>query len=439
MLKLVRALAVFAAAAPLFAQYDGPAILARGQAPGAMSPTQIDFRPYVSFAGTYTSGLNGVSVDTNGAPVNDASLGASLSFGISGSHAWKHTRLGLTYSSGYTLYQKSFYDGVNSQNFQLSIVHQLSRHSTLNFNNSVVMYGSNRATPTLPPTLDFDPSTNNIPTNDFFDNRTISLSSTVGYTIQRSTRLSFSFSGNGFLTRRRSTALFGTKGIGATADVMYRLSKRSTIGAMYSFTHYNFTGIAGGTDAHSVSAVYSRTLSRTMQISAFGGFTKYENVFVQLVAVDPAIAAVIGYSAVQRIFYIKETSPTGGGRISWAVPHGTFFADASSGINPGNGLFLTSTAVNVGAGYNYSGVRRWALSAGANYNNSYSKGNVYGSYGNYSANLSASRQVAPLTHGVLTFFMRKYNSGDFKNYNKWSYGVNLGLSFSPGDIPVRLW
>jgi hypothetical protein len=44
-----------------------------------------------------------------------------------------------------------------------------------------------------------------------------------------------------------------------------------------------------------------------------------------------------------------------------------------------------------------------------------------------------------MTHGVLSFNARKYDSPDFKNYNKWTYGVSLGLSFSPGDIPVRLW
>jgi hypothetical protein len=44
-----------------------------------------------------------------------------------------------------------------------------------------------------------------------------------------------------------------------------------------------------------------------------------------------------------------------------------------------------------------------------------------------------------MTHGVCSFIARKYTSGDFKNYNKWAYSVNLGLSFTPGDIPVRLW
>ena len=278
-----------------------------------------------------------------------------------------------------------------------------------------------------------------MPTNDFFDNRTISLSSQGSLSMQRSTRLSFSVGGDGFLTRRRSTALYGVTGVGAHGDIQYRASRRSTVGVMYSYMHYSFTGISGGTDSHTVGATYSLVLSRSMQLSATGGISKYENVFVQIVPIDPAIAAVIGISSAQRVSYQSNIIPNLAFRLSKVVPRGTVFLSASHWLNPGNGLFLTSTSTNVGGGYSYTGLRRWSISAGANYNKSNSVGNVIGSYGSYSANLSASRQVAPMTHGVLSFNARKYDSGDFKNYNKWSYSVNLGLSFSPGDIPVRLW
>jgi hypothetical protein len=35
--------------------------------------------------------------------------------------------------------------------------------------------------------------------------------------------------------------------------------------------------------------------------------------------------------------------------------------------------------------------------------------------------------------------MHKYDSDDFRNYNKWAYGIHLGIGFTPGDIPLRLW
>ena len=438
-MNFFRAIAVLASVGPIFAQYGGPAILARGQSPGATSPAQIDFRPFLSVTGVYDHGLNGVSVEANGSPVNDSSYGVSLGFGVSGSHSWKRTQLGLIYAGNYTHYSKTFYDGVNGQNLQLSITHQLSRHAMLSLATAAVYYGSNQASPTLPQIIAFDPATTYIPTNDFFDTRTFSLSSQANLTLQRSARLSYNFGGDVFLTRRRSSALYGGEGAGAHADVQYRLSRRSTIGGGYSFMHYLFTGIAGSTDTHTVTGSYSRILSRSAQFSAFAGAARYENLFVEIVPIDPAIAAVIGISSAQRVSYQAHIIPTVGARISKVVPRGTVFVSASHGINPGNGLFLTSTSTNAGIGYSYTGLRRWSISVGANYNESNSEGNVIGNYGSYSGNVAISRQIMRMTHGVLGFNARKYTSGDFKNYNKWAYAVNLGVSFSPGDIPMRFW
>jgi hypothetical protein len=438
-LNFVRAIAALASVSPLFAQYGGPAILARGQAPAAMATSQIDFRPYATLSGVYDSGLNGVAVDAKGTLVSDASPGVAVDLGVSGLHSWKHTKIGLNYSGSFSHYAKSFYDGITSQNLQLSITHQLSRHTVLSLNNAAALYGSNRTAPSLPQTVEFDPTTTYVPTNDFFDNRTITLSSQGTLSMQRSTRTSLSVGGDGFVVRRRSTALYGVTGVGAHGDIQYRASRRSTVGVMYSYMHYAFNGIYSGTDSHTVGVTYSLLLSRSTQLSGTGGISRYENVFVQTVAIDPAIAALIGISSAQRVSYQANIIPNVAFRLSKIVPRGTVFLYASHGLNPGNGLFLTSTSTTAEVGYNYTGVRHWSISTGASYNRSLSVGNVLGEYSTYAVNLRASRQVARATHAVFSFNARKYDSGDFQNYNKWAYGVRLGLSFSPGEIPLRLW
>ena len=348
-LNSVRAIAVLISVSPLLAQYGGPAILARGQSPGMMSATQIDFRPFFSLMGTYDTGLNGVAVDANGAPVNDASYGVSVNFGVSGFHSWKHTRVGLNYAGGFSHYAKSFYDGVNAQSLQLSITHQLSRHMAVALNNSAVLYGSNHSTPTLPSTVEFDPSTTYVPTNDFFDNRTIALSSQANLAIQRSTRLSFMVGGDGFLTRRRCSALYGDSGIGAHGDLQYRLEPPLHGGCdvcvhallLYGdLRQHRFTPRGGH---------LFRGLSRSLQFSALAGVARYENVFVEIVPIDPAIAAVIGISSAQRVSYQRNYMPNIAARLSKVVPRGTVFVSISNAIDPGNGLFLTSTSLNAGA------------------------------------------------------------------------------------------
>src|ERR1019366_8623302 len=209
---------------------------------------------------------------------NDASFGVTLGYGVSGMHSWKHTKLGLNYSGSFSHYAKCFYDGISSQSLELGLTHQLSRHAVLSINTSAIYYASNQASPALPGTIQFDPATTYLPTNDFFDNRTIALSTQPSLAIQRSRRLSFVVGGDAFLVRRWSSALFGVKGIGAHGDLQYRLSSRSTVGAMYSFIHYSFTGIYGSTDSHTLAATYSVILSRSIQFSATAGASRYENI-----------------------------------------------------------------------------------------------------------------------------------------------------------------
>jgi hypothetical protein len=438
-LKIVCTIIAVAAVSPLFGQYGGPAILARGEAPAAMAASQIDFRPFATLGASFDSGLGGVSVDTNGQPTNAGSVGIDLSVGISGLHSWKHTKVGLTYNAAFSHYTSaSFYDSF-TQNFLLGITHQISRHTQLSINNAASLLGSNLATSSLPYTVQFDPSTTNLPTNEFYDNRTYTVNSQASLQYQQSRRLSLSFGGQGFITRRRSTALYGVTGGGANADLQYRLTRRSTVGARYTYTHYAFTGIFSSLDAHSVVGTYSVALSRSTEFSGYAGITRFENKIIQTVPIDPAVAALIGVQSALRVSYQISYTPNISARISRTVLKGTLFGAGSYLLNPGNGLFLTSKSTTGTVGYSYTGVRRWAISGSGSYNRSDSVGIVIGTYGGYSADLTVSRQVAPFTHGLLSLGMRKFESGDFQNYNKWSYVARLSLAFTPGDVPLRLW
>jgi len=86
-LNFSRAIVMLAAAAPLFGQYGGPAVLTRGQAPAAMAASQIDFRPYLSLTGGYDRGLNGVGIDPSGQAFSVSSYSVEATAGISGLHA----------------------------------------------------------------------------------------------------------------------------------------------------------------------------------------------------------------------------------------------------------------------------------------------------------------------------------------------------------------
>jgi hypothetical protein len=404
-----------------------------------MQGAVIDFRPFLELTGSYDAGLRGVALDTQGNPVNDKSFGVEATGGISGTHSWKNASLGLDYRASFRHNAGfSFYDGTD-QHLSLGLSTRLSRHTTFTLRESAGIYSNNFSSLGFSQAVPFDPASAYIPRNDFFDNRTIYLSTQADITIQRSARLSLNFGADGFLQRRRSSALYGVTGGGARADLQYRLTRRSTIGAGYTYTHYSFTGIFSSTDLHGVVATYAARLSRNFEFSGYGGVMRAETKFQQNVPLDPAVAAIIGVAVASEVSYRNNYVPNLAGRLSYTVHRGVFFVSGGHSIIPGNGVFLTSATTNVGAGYAYTGLKRWSINASAGYNISNSIGNVTGRYGSYQGSLNASRSLGRHVHGLVSANFNRYNSGVFNNYNRWTYTFRAGLGFAPGDVALRLW
>jgi len=437
--KLPRLAALLLLGAPAFAQYGGPAILSRGEAPAAMNTAQIDFVPFVSLLGVYDSGLAGVSVNSQGQVPQEGSEGAELDFGVSGVHSWKHTKLSLNYWGAVREYTHATYYSGTDQSLMLGLTQQLSRHVRLQLNESAGMFSQAYGLAGLSATVPFDPSTTYTPTTDFFDNRTIYANTQALLTYQRTARLSFSFGGDGDLTRRRSTALYGVSGADANADVQYRISRRSTIGGNYTYTHFSYHGVFSSTDMHRFSVTYGVQLSRTWEFSAFGGVTRAETRFPQAVPVDPVIAALLGITEGFVINYSLSYIPSYTGRLSKTFTRGVGYVTGGHTMTPGNGLFLTSKMYMASAGYNYTGLRRWSFGLSGGYDRSTSIGNILGEYADANAGVQISRQVSHVVHLVSGVTARKYQSGSFSGYNRVIWDARAGISISPRDIPLHIW
>ncbi len=427
-------------ATPLFAQYGGPAILSRGEAPAAMAGPQISFRPFVEVSGIYSTGLSGVSVDPQGTVPNRSGAGVNVSGGISGSHNWRHTTLGLSFIGGYSHY--AGYGKFDSTDVSLlmGLRHQLARHVTLTWSNTFgVFYRDATLLSTLSTAVPFDPNQTYAPTTDFFNNRTISGSSQLGLVIQRSTRLSMSFGGGFFDTNRAAIGLYGLVGETATGDVQYRMSRRTTIGATYGYSHYGFTHLISSSDLQGAAGTLAYQISRWWEFSGYAGFERVETKFVQNVPVDPAVAAIIGITQSSQIIYSVRYVPNISGRLSRTFHKGVLYMSGGHAITPGNGLFLTSAVTMLSAGYTYTGLRRWSFDANIAYQRAKSIGNVIGDYGGTTAYVSMSRQLIHSIHMVASFSGRKYNSPNFAAYNQVVYSGTIGLGWTPGDLPLRIW
>jgi hypothetical protein len=436
----LKLLALIGIAMPVFAQYGGPAILSRGEAPSAMMGPQLAFRPFVEVNGVYSTGLSGVTVDSSGNIANRHGAGVNVTAGLSGSHGWRHTTVGMSFRGGYSTYFG--HSGYNSTDISmnLGVAHQVSRHISLTWNNSMGIFNRDAGLlASISPAVPFDPNQTYVPTTDFFNNRTIFYSSQLGMVIQKSTRLSFSLNGGIFENHRASDALYGVLGENATADMQYRLTKRATIGAAYSYSHYGYSRIASNTNGQGAAATFAYQLSHWWEFSGLFGFTRVETKFIQNVPVDPAIAAIIGISQSSQIVYSVRYIPNVSARLSRTFHKGVLFFAAGYGMTPGNGLFLTSESLTANVGYTYTGLRRWSFGALASYQDAHSIGNVYGSYGGETASIHASRQFFRTIHMVAAVDGHRYSSGNFSKYNQTVYTASLGLGWSPGDVPLRIW
>jgi hypothetical protein len=291
----------------------------------------------------------------------------------------------------------------------------------------------------LPQTVPFDPSTTYVPTTDYFDNRTIYLTSQADLSIQKTARLSFDLGGGAFITRRRSTSLYGTVGVYAHGDMAYRLSRQSTIGLDYGYQHYEFTRIFGGTDYHAVQLIFARQLTRLWEFTGAAGGGRVETQFIQSVPVAPAIAALLGITQSSEIVHDVRWVPNFAARLSRTFRRGVAFIGAGHTITPGNGLFLTSAATSAFAGYNYTGLRRWSFGTELAYTRAKSVGNILGVYSSESGTVSASRQLFRSFHFVASYSARRYDSPDFSRYQRLVHSARLGFGWSPGDVPLRIW
>ena len=426
-------------ALPACAQYAGPAVLARGEAPSSLTSPNLKFRPFLELTGTYDTGLANVSVNDTGQLATGSSYGAQLAWGISGNHDWKHTTLGLSYRGSFSHYvQKSAYDSIN-QDLLLGFTHQFTRHTMLTFRETAGVFSRDAGPLGLTQTVPFDPSTTYVPTTDFFDNRTMFSETQLDFILQKSARLSFDLGGDSYLVGRRSQALTGVRGLGARGDVQYRLTRRTTIGAGYTFQHFTFSRIFGATDVHGAAGSYSVALNATTEFSIVAGAARIEMTSIRTVPIDPAIAALLGITAGLEVGHIVAYTPTFSARLSKTLHQGVVFLAGGRSITPGNGLFLTSYATSAMAGYTYTGLRRWSLNVTAMYTKASAVGAEQTRYGNLIGSAAASRQIARSLHFVASLSARQYLSPDFHNYNRLVYVATMGIGFTPGDVPLRLW
>jgi hypothetical protein len=449
-LKLFRGFVMLGLVLPASAQYAGPAILSRGQAPAAMEAPTVDFNFSVGLNAGYTTGLSGVGQpNAQGQLATASSVGAGVNVGLSGAHSWKHTHLGLNYTGTYTYYPDAGSYNSIGQGLSIGLNHQFSKHISFTLRENAGMFTQfSPSTTSLNYSVPFDPSQSFIPSTDFYNNRTIYSTTQALLTIQKSTRLSFSLGGGYFANLRSNAALFGATGEMATGDAQYRISKSTTIGGTYSFDHFGFTHSFGGTYIHTAGLSLSTRIDRWTELSLSGGASRVESSFEQTVPIDPSILAILcpanepvacPLAAGTVISHSVFWGPNFSVRLSRSFHRGVAYISAGESITPGNGLFLTSKSTSAAAGYGYSGLKKWNMNVSVTYGRSLSLANVTGSYSQVAGFFGMSRQIVSKLSFYTSLSATQYQSGSFSLYNRFIYTASAGVGWSSRSIPLRFF
>ena len=428
----------------MFAQspdYGGPPLLGDGEPPSNTQPvTQTGFRPYVIFNQIYDSGA-AIGRTNPYSPLDDSgAFGVETDVGLSGYQRWNHTLLHLDYRGDFRRFtQKTIYDG-SDQSIDLRILHSIASHARLSFKESAgtLANGFGGAWG-----LGFvDPDSRSVPSQELSANRVNYFDTQAVFTYQKSARLAFSATADGFLVHRQFSTLFGETDYSARGEMAYRISRHTTIGAEYSYVHFAMNRFLGLADVHTLAFDYATRISRTFEVAVQMGVSRAETLGVVTVNIDPVVAAIIGQTTGFETAYERAHLPTLTARGAKNIGRGMVQIQYLHGITSGNGLWSASTTNGVTGSYAYAGIRRWNFQVAFGYSNLANLLRSAGSYGGYNGAASAARVVGKNCQLITRFDWRQYDvsptgvSDVLTAANRAYYRATIGIAFAPGDRPL---
>jgi hypothetical protein len=251
----------------------------------------------------------------------------------------------------------------------------------------------------------------------------------------KSDRTTFTFGGEGFGIWRKAKGLIGMQGYDLHGTVQHRISRRTTIGATYQHSHYDFPKAFGESDINAYSGIVATQLGQYWTAKIQGGAYQAEVQGLQRVAVDPAIAALFGVSSTVQTFYRKSIFPQWEIGVNRRFQRADFGLFSKNGVSGGNGVYLTSREETEGVSFGYNATRKWSFSASAGYSRLDGIGQNLKTYAQFNGGGGVTYAIASAIHAFARYDNRHQEITDGV-YRQNSYRTTFGISFSPGDVPL---
>jgi hypothetical protein len=275
------------------------------------------------------------------------------------------------------------------------------------------------------------------PATEVFDGRVLTGSTEGNIMYHFNPRLSLSLFGSGFITRRYSNDLYGDVGYQGGADLVYRFTKRVSAGGYYTFTHFDYVGLYGGSDVNTVGLNYSVAFTRRTELSAKVGGSRVETTGVENYQLPPGLAAILGFDSTSIAGYHMNYAPDFSVQLRHQETNTSYALGFTRGITPGNGIILTSVRQNINFTASYK-TRRWNFGSSVGYDALYGYGTTNQQYKSIFATANAYRTLTGNFSWHLRFDYHHYLF-DTTGYLQNNYTLAVGVAWSPADLLNRPW
>lgn len=326
-------------------------ISGEGYAMGFASETRANYlRGGLVFGGAYD---DGVIASSNGQPVSDASYSLWPTISVDQTRSPFHWA--LSYSPGFTFYQKTNSRNEADQNFALDSKFRLSPHVTLSLRDSFQKASNvlNQPSSSLSQPVSgavFAPNDSVIaPVANMLRN-TANATLTYQFAANRMIGASGTFSNLHYPNQAQVPGLYDSSSRGGSAFYNYRLSKMHYVGATYQYQVFMAYPTVGQseTQAHSILVFYTLYIKPTFSISVFGG---------------PQHSDTTQFGVPAS----RSWSPAAGASMGWQGRVTSFAASYSRTISDGGGLAGAVYANNANGALRRQLTRNWSASMGGSY------------------------------------------------------------------------
>ena len=418
--------------------YQGPGISSPGIGDiGKRSGEQVDLRYYFGVSGVADSTTAPFGTDSKGNLIRVPYLyGIEAQAGVFGVHSWKHSQLGLNYAGSYTRYFN--FESYNSTNHALTLGYtaQISRRLRLDLRESA---GSlTQGTGQVVNVAATDLNTSFTPSTRLFDTRTYFLQSSASATYLQSARMSYTAGATAFLQNLKKLGLSNLWGYSLNGNVMRRMTKSSTLGLTYAYSHFVFPEFSSNSTSHIFQGLYATGWGRFWTFSIEAGATVTQGESQVSVALNPVLAAIFGKSTITAISSYRTIYPSGTLAIKRQFRRASLGLNYYRGVNSGNGAYTTGRLDNAYASISYTGLHKVNLGVDGGYYHLKSVGQDLGEYSQYSAGAGMTYALGHDIHLSLRYDFRDQQI-DISNYRHHGSRATIGLNFSPGSLPLSLW